>query len=81
MAKILVYNNNTNRMETYYRSENQRMPYNNNSTLTVRELGIVLDIYMADQFMLVMLLKGHGKVVMEHFLNIMPDLLLMWDKI
>lgn len=24
-------------METYYRSENQRMPYNNNSTLTVRE--------------------------------------------
>ncbi len=37
MAKILVYNNNTNRMETYYRSENQRMPYNNNSTLTVRE--------------------------------------------
>ena len=37
MAKILVYNNNTNRMETYYRGENQRMPYNTNSTLTVRE--------------------------------------------
>lgn len=37
MAKILVYNNNSNRMETYYRGENQRMPYNNNSSLTVRE--------------------------------------------
>lgn len=37
MAKILVYNNNTNRMETYYRGENQRMPYNNNSSLTVGE--------------------------------------------
>lgn len=37
MAKILVYNNNTNRMETYYRGESQRMPYNTNSSLTVGE--------------------------------------------
>ena len=37
MAKILVYNNNTNRMETYYRGESQSMPYNSNRTLTVRE--------------------------------------------
>ena len=37
MAKILVYNNNTNRMETYYRGENQSMPYNSNGTLRVRE--------------------------------------------
>ena len=37
MAKILVYNNNTNRMETYYRGESQAMPYNSNRTLTVRE--------------------------------------------
>ena len=37
MAKILVYNNNTNRMETYYRGESQSMPYNSNRTLTVGE--------------------------------------------
>lgn len=37
MAKILVYNNNTNRMETYYRGESQSMPYNSNRTLTVAE--------------------------------------------
>lgn len=37
MAKILVYNNNTNRMETYYRGEQEAMPYNANNTLLVRE--------------------------------------------
>lgn len=37
MAKILVYNNNFNRMETYYRGENQIMPYNSNGTLRVKE--------------------------------------------
>lgn len=37
MAKILVYNNNTNRMEIYYRGESQSMPYNSNRSLTVRE--------------------------------------------
>ena len=37
MAKILVYNNDTNRMETYYRNESDSMPYNTNRTLTVRE--------------------------------------------
>ena len=28
MAKIIVYNNSTDRMETYYRGESQSMPYN-----------------------------------------------------
>ena len=37
MAKIIVFNNDTNRMETYYRGENERMPYNVNGTLTVKE--------------------------------------------
>ena len=37
MAKILVYNNNSNRMETYYKGENEAMPYNENRTLTVKE--------------------------------------------
>ena len=37
MAKILVYNNNANRMETYYRGLSEAMPYNSNGTLTVRE--------------------------------------------
>ncbi len=37
MAKILVYNQDTNRMETYYRNENDSMPYNTNRTLKVRE--------------------------------------------
>lgn len=37
MAKILIYNNNTNRMETYYRNESQAMPYNSNKSLTVGE--------------------------------------------
>ena len=37
MAKILVYNNDTNRMEIFYREENAPMPYNTNSTLLVRE--------------------------------------------
>ena len=37
MARILVYNNDTNRMETYNRGENDSMPYNTNGTLRVRE--------------------------------------------
>jgi len=37
MARILVYNNDTNRMETYIRGENEAMPYNTNGTLRVRE--------------------------------------------
>lgn len=37
MAKILVYNNNSNTMETYYRGEAQPMPYNTNNSLTVGE--------------------------------------------
>lgn len=37
MAKIIVYNNSTDRMETYYRGESQSMPYNTNGTLLVRE--------------------------------------------
>ena len=37
MAKILVYNNDTDRFEIYYRNENSPMPYNANSTLLVRE--------------------------------------------
>lgn len=37
MAKILVYNESANRMETYYRGEQQAMPYNTNNTLLVRE--------------------------------------------
>ena len=37
MARILIYNNDTNRMETYNRSENEAMPYNTNGTLRVRE--------------------------------------------
>lgn len=36
MAKILVYNNTSNRMETYYKGESEAMPYNN-GTLTVKE--------------------------------------------
>ena len=38
MAKILVYNNDTNRMETFYRGENESMPYNTNGTLKVTGL-------------------------------------------
>ena len=37
MARILIYNNDTNRIETYNRSENEAMPYNTNGTLRVRE--------------------------------------------
>lgn len=37
MAKIIVYNNDTNRMEVYYRGENDSMPYNTYGTLRVRE--------------------------------------------
>lgn len=37
MAKILVYNSNSNRMETYYRGLSEAMPYVTNRTLTVRE--------------------------------------------
>ena len=37
MATILIYNNDTNRMEKYIRGENESMPYNTNKTLTVRE--------------------------------------------
>ena len=37
MVKIIVYNNDTDRMETYYRDLSESMPYNTNRTLTVRE--------------------------------------------
>ena len=37
MAKILVYNQDKNRMETFFRNENESMPYNTNGTLRVRE--------------------------------------------
>lgn len=37
MAKIIIYNNDTNRMEVYYRGEEQAMPYNTNNTLKIRE--------------------------------------------
>ena len=37
MAKILVYNQDTNRMETFFRNESDSMPYNTNRTLKVRE--------------------------------------------
>ncbi len=37
MAKILIFNNDTDRMETYYRGEAESMPYNTNNTLKVRE--------------------------------------------
>ncbi len=37
LAKIIVYNNNTDRMETYYRGENEAMPYNTGGTLRVSE--------------------------------------------
>ena len=37
MAKIIVFNNDSDRMETYYRGENESMPYNTNNTLRVRE--------------------------------------------
>ena len=37
MAKILVYNQDTNRMETFFRDEADSMPYNTNRTLRVRE--------------------------------------------
>jgi len=37
MATIKVFNNDENRMETYYRGENESMPYNTGNTLRVRE--------------------------------------------
>ena len=37
MARILVYNNDTNAMETYIRGEDEAMPYNTNGTLRVGE--------------------------------------------
>ena len=37
MAKILVFNNDSNRMETYYRNLSDPMPYNTNGTLKERE--------------------------------------------
>ena len=37
MATILVYNNDSNRMERYIRGESASMPYNTNGTLKVRE--------------------------------------------
>ena len=37
MAKIIVFNNDTDRTEIYTRAESAPMPYNTNGTLTVRE--------------------------------------------
>ena len=40
MAKILVYNQDTNKMETFFRGESEAMPYNTNNTLRVREFRV-----------------------------------------
>ncbi len=37
MAKIIIFNNDTDRLETYYRGESEPMPYNTNGTLRVGE--------------------------------------------
>lgn len=37
MARIIVFNNDTNKMEVYIRAESAPMPYNTLGTLTVRE--------------------------------------------
>lgn len=37
MAKIIVFNNDSDRMEVYYRGENEAMPYNTNGTLRIKE--------------------------------------------
>lgn len=37
MAKIIVFNNDTDRLENYYRGESEPMPYNTNGTLRVSE--------------------------------------------
>ena len=37
MARILVFNNDTDMMESYTRAESDPMPYNTNGTLKVRE--------------------------------------------
>lgn len=37
MATIKIFNNNENRMETYYRGENEAMPYITGNTMKVRE--------------------------------------------
>lgn len=37
MAKILLYNQDISRMETYYRGENEWMPYNTYGTLKIKE--------------------------------------------
>ncbi|MFR2570691.1 MAG: peptidoglycan-binding domain-containing protein [Clostridia bacterium] len=37
MAKIIIFNNDTDKMEIYYRNENDSMPYNTNGTLKVKE--------------------------------------------
>ena len=37
MARIIVFNNDTDRMETYTRAESAPMPYNTFGTLTIRE--------------------------------------------
>lgn len=37
MAKIIVFNNDDDKMEIYYRGESESMPYNTNGTLKVSE--------------------------------------------
>jgi len=37
MATVKIFNNDLNRMETYFRTENEAMPYNINNTLRVSE--------------------------------------------
>ena len=37
MAKILVYNTSSNIIETFYRNDNEPMPYSYNRTLLVSE--------------------------------------------
>ena len=45
MARILVYNNDANRMETYYRGLSEAMPYNANRTLTAVSYTHLLVLY------------------------------------
>lgn len=58
MAKILVYNNDNNRMETYYRGENEAMPYNSRQNLN--RWRIQADLAKAQHYGLVNVLCSLG---------------------
>ena len=87
MAKIIIYNVNTQALEIFYRGENETMPYTYGTTMNSADqvhqafygpppqqwkAGMLQDVLLMLLFLFVMHSNVFGKAVMDSSLSIMP---------